>query len=160
MAAVAICSDFGAQENKVCYCFLCFSIYSPWSDGTGFHDLSIWMLSFKPVFSLSFTFINRLFSSSLLSAIRVVSSALSVVIDISPCNLDSSLCFMLHRILSNYPLDLTYCYLSPFSGLCSKLCYLQLQFSSQLMCVENEMRWIDNQWDNMLSKVNKEIIKN
>ena len=34
-----------------------------------------WMLSFKPTFSLSsFTFIKRLFSSSLLSAIRVVSS--------------------------------------------------------------------------------------
>ena len=35
-----------------------------------------WMLSYKPTFSLStFTFINRLFSSSSLSAIRVVSSA-------------------------------------------------------------------------------------
>ena len=35
-----------------------------------------WMLSFKPAFSLSsFTLIKRLFSSSLLSAIRVVSSA-------------------------------------------------------------------------------------
>ena len=35
-----------------------------------------WMLSFKPTFSLSsFTFIKRLFSSSLLSAIQVVSSA-------------------------------------------------------------------------------------
>ena len=35
-----------------------------------------WMLSFKPAFSLSsFTFIKRLFSFSLLSAIRVVSSA-------------------------------------------------------------------------------------
>ena len=35
-----------------------------------------WMLSFKPTFSLSFfTFIKRPFSSSLLSAIRVVSSA-------------------------------------------------------------------------------------
>ena len=34
-----------------------------------------WMLSFKPAFSLSsFTFIKRLFSSSLLSSIRVVSS--------------------------------------------------------------------------------------
>ena len=34
-----------------------------------------WMLSFKPAFSLSsFTFIKRLFSSSSLSAIRVVSS--------------------------------------------------------------------------------------
>ena len=35
-----------------------------------------WILSFKPAFSLSsFTFIKRLFSSFLLSAIRVVSSA-------------------------------------------------------------------------------------
>ena len=35
-----------------------------------------WMLSFQPPFSLSsFTFIKRLFSSSSLSAIRVVSSA-------------------------------------------------------------------------------------
>ena len=37
--------------------------------------LAFWMLSFKPAFSLSsFTFIKRLFSSSLLYAIRVVSS--------------------------------------------------------------------------------------
>ena len=38
--------------------------------------LVFWMLSFKPTFSLSsFTLIKRLFSSSLLSAIRVLSSA-------------------------------------------------------------------------------------
>ena len=38
--------------------------------------LVFWMLSLKPNFSLSFlTFIKRLFSSSLISAIRVVSSA-------------------------------------------------------------------------------------
>ena len=37
--------------------------------------LVFWILSFKQVFSLySFTFVKRLFSSSLLSAIRVVSS--------------------------------------------------------------------------------------
>ena len=34
MAAVTICSDFGAQENKVCHCFHCFPLYLPWSDGT------------------------------------------------------------------------------------------------------------------------------
>ena len=28
-ATVTICSDFGAQENKVCYCFHCFPIYLP-----------------------------------------------------------------------------------------------------------------------------------
>ena len=33
------------------------------------------MLSFKPAFSHSFTFIKRLFNSSSLSAVRVVSSA-------------------------------------------------------------------------------------
>ena len=38
--------------------------------------LVFWMLSFKPTFSLSsFTFIKRLFSSSSISAVRVVSSA-------------------------------------------------------------------------------------
>ena len=54
--------------HKVCHCFHCFPIYLPWSDGTRCHDLS-----FLNVES-SFTFIKRLFSS-LLSAVRVVSSA-------------------------------------------------------------------------------------
>ena len=36
---LTICSDFGAQKNKVCHCFHCFPIYLPWSDGTGCHDL-------------------------------------------------------------------------------------------------------------------------
>jgi len=51
------------------------------------------MLSFKPTFSVSsFTFIKRLFSSSSVSAIRMVSSVICISegIDISPCNLDSS----------------------------------------------------------------------
>ena len=76
MAAVTICSDFGARENKVCHGFHCFPIYLPWSDGTRCHDLSLWTLCLQPTVSLSsFTFIKRLFSSSLLSAIKVVSSA-------------------------------------------------------------------------------------
>ena len=33
MAAVTICSDFGAQGNKVSHRFHCFPIYFPWSDG-------------------------------------------------------------------------------------------------------------------------------
>ena len=59
--------------------------------------LVFWMLSFfKLAFSLSsFTLIKRFFSSSLLSTLRVVSSAyLRLFIDISPKNLDSSLCFI------------------------------------------------------------------
>ena len=67
------------------------------------------MLSFKPAFSLSsFTFIKRLFCSSLLSAIRVVSSAylrlliflLSILI--LACD-PSSLAF--HVIYSTYKLN-------------------------------------------------------
>ena len=39
MAAVTICSDFGAPRNKVWHRFHCFPIYFPWSDGTRCHDL-------------------------------------------------------------------------------------------------------------------------
>ena len=80
MAAVTICIDFGAPQNKGSHYFHCFPIYLPWSDGKDAMVLVFWMLSFKPTFSLSsFTFFlflppffKRLFSSS--SALRVVSS--------------------------------------------------------------------------------------
>ena len=66
------------------------------------------MLTFKPTFSLySFIFMKRLFSSSL-SAINVVVSCVSEVIDISPSNLDSSLCFIqptLRMMYSAYKLN-------------------------------------------------------
>ena len=73
MAAVTICSDFGAPQNEVSHCF---PIYLSWSDGTGCHDLCFLTVeSFKPTFSFSsFTFIKTLFGYSSLSAIRVVSS--------------------------------------------------------------------------------------
>ena len=67
---------FLESKKIVCHCFYCFPIYLPWNDGTRCHDLQFLNVRFKPAFSLSsFTFIKRLFSSSLLSAIRVVSSA-------------------------------------------------------------------------------------
>ena len=76
MTAVTICSDFGAQENKVCHCFHCFPSICHEVMGLDAMIFVFWMLSLKPTFSLSaFTFIKRLFSSSSLSAIRVVSSA-------------------------------------------------------------------------------------
>ena len=40
MAAVTICSDFGAPKNEVFHCFHCFPIYLPWSDGTRCHKES------------------------------------------------------------------------------------------------------------------------
>ena len=75
MAAFTICSDFGAPKNKVCHSFHCFPIYFPWRDGIpGAMIFIFWVLSFKPIFSLSsFTF-KSLFSSSSLSTIKVVSS--------------------------------------------------------------------------------------
>ena len=64
MAAVTICSDFGAQENKVCHCFYCFPICHEMMELDAM-ILVFWMLSFKPDFSLSsFTFIKRLFTFS------------------------------------------------------------------------------------------------
>ena len=69
--------------------------------------LVFWMLSFKPTFSLySFTFNNTLFSSSLLSAIRVVSSAYLGLLIFYPAMLacaSSSLAF--HMMYSAYKLN-------------------------------------------------------
>ena len=40
-AAVTICSDFGAPQNKVSHCFHCFSICLPRSDVIRCHDLCL-----------------------------------------------------------------------------------------------------------------------
>ena len=76
MAAVTICSDLESPKIKS----LTVSIVSPSIChevmGLDAMILIFWMLSFKPTFSLySFTLIKRLFSSSLLALIRVVSPA-------------------------------------------------------------------------------------
>ena len=76
MAAITICCDFEPPKVKSATV----STVSP----SIYHEVMgpdamifvFWMLSFKPTFLLSsFTFIKRLFSSSSLSAIRVVLSA-------------------------------------------------------------------------------------
>ena len=74
MAAITICRDFGAPQNKVSHCFHCFPIYLPEVMGPDAMILVFWMLSFKPAFSLcSLSLIKRLLSYSLLN--RVVSFA-------------------------------------------------------------------------------------
>ena len=61
--------------------------------------LVFWTLSFKPTYSLSsFTFIKRLFRSSLFSAISWCHLHIWGI-DISPGNLDSNLCFIQPGIL-------------------------------------------------------------
>ena len=106
IATVTIHSDFGAPQNKVSHCFHCFPISLPWSDGTKYPDLSFLNVAFKPAISLSSFTLKRLFSSSSLSAIRVVSSAylrLLIFLPISKAYDSSSLCFIqpviLHGIL-------------------------------------------------------------
>ena len=75
MAAVTICSDSGAPENKVSHCFHCSPSICHEVMGPDAMIFVFWMLSYKPDFSLSyFIFIKSIFSYSLLSAIRVVSS--------------------------------------------------------------------------------------
>ena len=76
MAVATVHSDFGALKKKICHCFhftpsVCHEVM-----GKDAMVLFFWIFSFKPVFSFSsLTFTQRLFSSSLLSYIRVVSSA-------------------------------------------------------------------------------------
>ena len=107
MAAVTICSDFRAQENKVSSSVspsICHEVM--WPDAM---MLVFWMLSFKPVFStLLFHFhqesLQFLFDFCHKGGIIWISE----VIDISPVNPDSSLCFIqpaFHMMYSAYKLN-------------------------------------------------------
>ena len=76
MAAIIIWSDSGAPQNKVSHCFHYSPSISHEVIGADAISFMFWRLNCKPAFSLSsVTFIKRLFSSYLLSAIRVLSSA-------------------------------------------------------------------------------------
>ena len=86
MAAVTISSDFGAPQNKVSHYFHCLPSICHEVMGPDATILVFWMLSFKATSSLSsFTFIKRLFSSSL-SAVLVSSAYLRLLIFL-PANL-------------------------------------------------------------------------
>ena len=75
MAAITIRSEFGTQKKSATVSTVSLSICHEVM-GPDAMIYVFWVLTFKPTFSLSsFTFIKRLFSSSSLSAIKVVSSA-------------------------------------------------------------------------------------
>ena len=75
MVAVTIHRDFVAKENKVCCCFHFFPFYLSCSDWIGCHNLSFFNAEFHVnFFTFLFHLIKRLFSSSLLSAIKLISS--------------------------------------------------------------------------------------
>ena len=108
MAAVTICSDFGAQKIKsdtvsTISPSICYEVM-----GLDAVIFVFWILSFKPTFSLSsFTFIKRLFSSSSLSAISVVSSEVCHIWGI--CKQ-----FLLNCVLYTVPSSLLSSHQSPF----------------------------------------------
>ena len=109
MVAVTICSDFEPPKIKSVTVSTVFpSIYHEMM-GPDAMILVFSMVSFKQAFPLSsFTFIRRLFSSSLLSAIRVVSSAylrllIFLLAILIPACASSSLAF--HVIYSAYKLN-------------------------------------------------------
>ena len=105
MAVVTACSDFGAQENKVCHYFHIPLIYLHEVMGLDamIFVFECWVLS--QLFHSSFTFIKRLFRFSLLSAIRVVSSAylrlllFLLAILIPACDASSPACHMMCSVL-------------------------------------------------------------
>ena len=57
LAAVTICSDFGAQENNLCHYFQFFPIYLQWNFGTGYRDLHVLNVKVVFFFFLFFSFI-------------------------------------------------------------------------------------------------------
>ena len=100
--------------------------------------LVFWMLTSKPTFSLSFTFIKRLFSSSSLSVIRVVSSAylrlliflpailIPVYVSSRPSFLMMYSAYKLNCRVTIYSLDIFFSYLKPVccSMSSSNYCFL------------------------------------
>ena len=99
---------FGAQESKICPCFLCFPIYLHEVMGrdTMVFIFECWVLS--QLLHSSFTFFKRLFSSSSHFAIRVVSSAylrllIFLLAILTPACVSSSLTF--HMMYCAYKLN-------------------------------------------------------
>ena len=78
MAAVTICSDFGARENKVCHYFHFFPFYLPWSDGTGCHDLSFWFFFFFPNIEFQTSLFTILFQPHQEDLYRVIQITMTV----------------------------------------------------------------------------------
>ena len=97
MAAITICSDFGAPKNKVWHCFYCFPIYFPWacpSSTPGVHPnscpLSQWC---HPIISCSVVPFSSAFNLSQhqglfkwVSCLHQVAKVLDFSFSISPSN--------------------------------------------------------------------------
>ena len=113
LAAVIILSDFRAQEEEICHFYTFSPSICPEVMELDAMILAFLIFSFKLARSLScFNLIKKLFSSSLFSAIRVVSPAylrllmLLLPILIPVCNLSSPAFLMMYSVDRN-GMDLT-----------------------------------------------------
>ena len=81
-------------KKIVCHCFHCFPTYFTWSDGTRCHDLSFLTWVPSQLFHSPLSLSSR--GSLVLHFLpyKVGFICISEVIDISPSNPDSSLCFI------------------------------------------------------------------
>ena len=85
-----------SPENKVCHCFHFSPFYLPWSDGTRCHYLSFLNVEFQArFFTLLFYLLDKRGSVVPLSAHII---CISEVVDVSPRDLSSCLCFIQPRI--------------------------------------------------------------
>ena len=83
------------KKTKVCHYFHCFPIYLPWCDGTRYHDLHFLNVYFHAsFFTLLFHFHQETLQFFLTLWHKGDVICMSEVTDISPGNLDSSLCFI------------------------------------------------------------------
>ena len=99
MAAVTAHSDFGAQENKVSHCLHCCPIICHKVMGPDAMIFVFGMLSFKLLkFQVFFTLLLYLHQKAVQFLFTFCHkggvNCIFEVIDISPGNLDSSLCFI------------------------------------------------------------------
>ena len=79
---------FGAPQDKVCYYFHCLTIYLPWSDGTGCHDLRFLNVEFYAnFFTLLFHFHQEALKFFFAFCHKGGVICVSEVIDISSLNL-------------------------------------------------------------------------
>ena len=100
---------FEPPQNKISHCFHCFPIYLPWSDGTRCHDLRFLNVEFSAnFFTLLFYFHQEAFQFLFTLCHKCGIICMSELVDISPGNLDSSLCFIqpsISLIYSAYKLN-------------------------------------------------------
>ena len=93
MAAITICSDFGAQKNKVNHCFHCFPhlfAMKWWVQMLWSYFSECWV--FRQLFHFLLSLSSRGSTILLHFLHKGGVICISEVIDISPSNLDSSLC--------------------------------------------------------------------